>query len=35
MRILVTGGAGLTGSRQVRVLACGASVAAPDPAAHT
>ncbi|MER6173257.1 hypothetical protein [Streptosporangium sp. NPDC001681] len=30
MRILVTGGAGLTGSRQVCALARGASAAAPE-----
>ncbi|MGW0591203.1 hypothetical protein [Streptosporangium sp. NPDC002607] len=35
MRILVTGGAGLTGSRQVCALARGASVAAPETMPET
>ncbi|MEU0477880.1 hypothetical protein ABZ260_01660 [Streptosporangium sp. NPDC006013] len=35
MRILVTGGAGLTGSRQVCALARGASVAVPETVPET
>lgn len=35
MRVLVTGGTGLTGSRQGCALTGGASGAAPDPAVRT